>query len=182
MEGITIIKLLSHHFHNDGRILVRLSHINRLWKKLLRRYPDGALFLFCQKACERLFINLNYTQSQCVEVFFLQLQRYKNEMSIEYMFRDMALYQTPELYRPFVRSRIQCQNIWRATYECSILYDRAESRLFLIALWDKEGIVREYGRYVWKGEARTLNPHYGIFVLEKLHHYVMHLNKRRRVE
>lgn len=54
MEGITIVKLLSYHFKDDGRTLVRLSHINRVWRTLLRRDPDGELFVFCKHACERV--------------------------------------------------------------------------------------------------------------------------------
>lgn len=70
MDSSTIIKLLAHHFKDNGRTLVRLSGVNRLWRTLLRRNPDGALFLFCKQAFNRLPPTNNFVDENYIECFF----------------------------------------------------------------------------------------------------------------
>lgn len=109
MEGdTTLIKLLSHRFCSDGRTLVSLSGVNRLWRTLLRREPDGALFLFCKAAFMRLPFDAIILNKNYIEVFFfyVQMQSYGDYTAL--MFKTLVLYSIEDkAIRNSISSNIQ---------------------------------------------------------------------------
>jgi hypothetical protein len=93
MEGdTTIIKLLSHHFREDGRTLVRLSGVNCLWRTLLRRDPDGALYVFCKRAFFRLPFDAIIFDQDFIGVFLFYAQMYLYGEYTALMFKTLILH------------------------------------------------------------------------------------------
>jgi hypothetical protein len=154
MDSSIIIKLLAHHLQEDGRTLVALSGVNLLWRKLLKREPDGALFCFCKKACERVFPEFP-NPVNCISLFYFHLQRFSGHMNFENVVNALILKDAPQAMRIELRPRIYLKRESGQTF-FTITHNANSWNYDVTVDITNVNVWREYYNYIWTGKTETL--------------------------
>ena len=162
MEGdTTLIKLLSHHFRNDGRTLVCLSGVNRLWRKLLRREPDGALFIFCKNAFSRLPPNATLCEKDAYIDTFLEHASWSNDCNNSFdMMKTLIVYScqdTLAVRKTLYKGIQQVREPLKGNVACTgPMICEASGEIILYCSWQIEVFARfvpkHFDKWLWRGE------------------------------
>lgn len=162
MDSPIVVKLLAHHFKDDGRTLVRLSGVNRLWRTLLRRKPDGAFFIFCKNAFGRLPLDaiLFSEKDSYINVFLHHASWINDETRLLDMMKTLIVYSCQDtlavrkmvhngvrLVRETLKGNVAC----RGPMICS-----ASGDILAYSSWENEIFARfvpkHFDKWLWRGE------------------------------